>query len=401
VSATHAPLSECDDIISSITIILSDKCNMNCKYCYVDSDSANTQVIDYLALSRFLHSLFDNNHPPDRTVQFHFYGGEPLLHYDKLKAIVADIKGLGIAYAFTLTTNGVLLDMTRLEYLVDNDFFVTISLDGPEYIHDAYRLLCDNTPTHKIVVSKIHMIMRHYRHWMKTNLSINSVLTPGSSILERQEYFSSLGIIRVNFIEMVSESISCTGITKSLYYDYYLEQQSLLCEYVNMKLISKQYGDIIAFPFSNYYDLFRHKRGTDCKAYCGIGKKRLAIMPTGEIIPCLQFASSKALAKTFVIGSIRTGIDMKLVSKMHEEYVQTSEKCCGCWLFFLCSRLCPYQVNTKKESYCSKDRYDFIDSLITLYINAYAKIQLENPNVLIEYAEFTNGFTNSKFAAND
>ncbi|MEG1979723.1 MAG: radical SAM protein [Victivallaceae bacterium] len=114
-------------------LYLTEQCNLNCRYCYVDHKSPNVglsstewiAVLDELAAMRVCSVLFS--------------GGEPLLRKDFVTLLQAAVER---RMRFSLTTNGTLLTADLLEHLLpfkqrcDN---IQISVDGPEYIHDLAR----------------------------------------------------------------------------------------------------------------------------------------------------------------------------------------------------------------------------------------------------------------------
>ena len=89
------------------------------------------------AVARFL-----SHKPKEATIGF--YGGEPLLEFERMKEIVAFAEQLaadnGVELRFNVTTNGTLLSEEKIHYLVAHKFAVMISLDGNKESHDRYRV---------------------------------------------------------------------------------------------------------------------------------------------------------------------------------------------------------------------------------------------------------------------
>jgi len=109
-------------------LILTTKCNSNCKYCGAFEDDLMPDKIQYKIedLAKFLEK--------DQSTSIAFYGGEPLLEIERMKEIVYKIK----AKHYILQTNGLLLEK------VDDDILskfstILVSLDGRKEIHDFYR----------------------------------------------------------------------------------------------------------------------------------------------------------------------------------------------------------------------------------------------------------------------
>jgi len=72
-----------------------------------------------------------------------FYGGEPLLGFDLIKfsiEFLEDKNYKGHKYNYRITTNGTLLDLGVIDFLASKEVMCSISLDGPVFIHDRYRV---------------------------------------------------------------------------------------------------------------------------------------------------------------------------------------------------------------------------------------------------------------------
>jgi uncharacterized protein len=89
---------------------------------------------------RALQFLIDHS-GERRNIEVDFFGGEPLLNFETVKRTVlygrkAEAK-TGKQIHFTVTTNGILLDEAKQEFInryIDN---VVISIDGRKEVHDA------------------------------------------------------------------------------------------------------------------------------------------------------------------------------------------------------------------------------------------------------------------------
>jgi MoaA/NifB/PqqE/SkfB family radical SAM enzyme len=122
---------------TTITIEVTYSCNLRCKTCWFYGNKGilgKNRVIQYLSL-RELKKIVDN------IAWFRPYiyltGGEPLLNKEIYRFIsYAKKKGLAIG----LVTNGTLLNRENAKKLVESGIdFITISLDGPEKIHNKIR----------------------------------------------------------------------------------------------------------------------------------------------------------------------------------------------------------------------------------------------------------------------
>lgn len=74
-----------------------------------------------------------------------FFGGEPLLHTDLVRRLVHEgrqLKEQGRAtFHWKITTNGLLLDDAFLDFSLEHDILISISVDGIREAHDRHRHL--------------------------------------------------------------------------------------------------------------------------------------------------------------------------------------------------------------------------------------------------------------------
>jgi len=95
-----------------------------------------------------------------------FHGGEPLLfgrdRFEQLLTQVAQVGNRTKCYIrYFLTTNGILLDDNWAKLLAAYDVSCTISIDGPENIHDRARLDKRGRGTHRDAVRGMRLLRKH------------------------------------------------------------------------------------------------------------------------------------------------------------------------------------------------------------------------------------------------
>jgi len=100
---------------------------------------------------------------PVEEVNFAWQGGEPtLLGVDFYrKAVLLQKKYAGdkkINNAFQ--TNGILINEAWADFFLENNFLVGISIDGPERLHDAYRVDRGGKPTFQRVMAAIELLKK-------------------------------------------------------------------------------------------------------------------------------------------------------------------------------------------------------------------------------------------------
>ena len=142
-------------------------CNLDCKYCfYLEKEKLYSGqsgwAMSDTVLENYIRQYIEAQQVP--VVTFAWQGGEPtLLGVDFFRKVVALQKqhagGKQITNAFQ--TNGVLLDDSWGQFLVENQFLVGVSIDGPRELHDRYRVSKGGQPTFDRVLRGIECLKKH------------------------------------------------------------------------------------------------------------------------------------------------------------------------------------------------------------------------------------------------
>ena len=141
-------------------------CNMRCKYCYYLDKAAlydnHQPKMDEALLENYIRANIEGNSSPVIACAWH--GGEPLLAGKEFfrKAVALQQKyGGGRTIENSIQTNGLLIDDEWCQIFRDNNFLVGVSIDGPESIHDAYRVDVGGQPTFARVMKGIERLYRN------------------------------------------------------------------------------------------------------------------------------------------------------------------------------------------------------------------------------------------------
>jgi sulfatase maturation enzyme AslB (radical SAM superfamily) len=130
-------LSSSDRRVVQITI--TEKCNLNCIYCYEHAKDLNSLSIDFI--KRIIEREFNN--PQYNRLEFDFHGGEPALAFDVLKPICEWLwsRKWDKPYMCFATTNGTLIHGEIKEWFRNNyeRFCLSLSLDGTRMMHNLNR----------------------------------------------------------------------------------------------------------------------------------------------------------------------------------------------------------------------------------------------------------------------
>lgn len=141
-------------------------CNLRCKYCfYLDKHElyngvASTHKMSDKTQEQMIKQMFDCSLQPTFTWQ----GGEPtVMGLDFYRRAVALQKqyAKGRHYVNALQTHAMLLTPEWAEFLKKENFLVGVSLDGPQHIHDYYRVDHQGRGTFQKVFDNTKMLQEY------------------------------------------------------------------------------------------------------------------------------------------------------------------------------------------------------------------------------------------------
>jgi uncharacterized protein len=127
------PLKKSKDV-SILKIQLGLSCNYSCDYCsqrFVERPKETTKKDIDAFITKLRHLNFDER----RGLKIEMWGGEPFVYWKTMKPLVEALKEEFADWKekpqFSVITNGSILTEEICDWLIDNNFYVAISHDGP------------------------------------------------------------------------------------------------------------------------------------------------------------------------------------------------------------------------------------------------------------------------------
>lgn len=163
----------------TLILELTEQCNLRCSYCVFDETYSNERSHSMskmdLSLAKKSIDAFYKRAKDDAYIVF--YGGEPLLAFDEIINLTEYAKKLFKGrIKFSFTTNGMALTKDKLNFLIENDFLITVSLDGHKVNHDKYRITVNGKPTWDRILKNLNEIFQINKDYFDNNIQINSVI---------------------------------------------------------------------------------------------------------------------------------------------------------------------------------------------------------------------------------
>lgn len=152
------------DLILQVT----QDCNFHCRYCLFANETHverhhNKINMDFSTAQKAIDYLYTHSKDAD-IITVGFYGGEPLLNFKLIQKATEYVKHKFQLkrIKFLTTINGSLINDMIISFLAENDFELTISMDGDREYQDAHRKFAINGKnTFEIVKRNVLMIKKN------------------------------------------------------------------------------------------------------------------------------------------------------------------------------------------------------------------------------------------------
>ncbi len=280
-------------------ISITNKCNLNCSYCYEKKLNTVYGIIN----DQTLYGIINFINTRKNTGTIHFFGGEPLLGKDIIKKLTAEIK----ACSYFVTTNGTLLDEEFIKWCSEHAVKINISHDGADC--SARGITAD------VLNRKIKILQKYQR-----NILVQLVYTEATipCLPDNIRYFRNLGI---KFVSATMEE-GTNPSDPDKFGDTLLNAWREISEISGIEIIELE-------------EKIR-KTLDPAQKKCEICKKKMYINWDGKIYPCLQFQNRP----DFYCGSVFSGLDTHATENNHTEYSEFPKKCSKCEVKMYCDNSC-------------------------------------------------------------
>ena len=310
------------------TLFVTRQCNLRCDYCYIGKDNSAMPM----GLARRIVDFAYTRTPPAEDIDFVFFGGEPLLEFNRIRDITALIEQHACYDAarvqLALVSNGTVFNDKIADYIRKHHVAFGISCDGPRAIHDRFRRFRDGKGSSSKVEETIRIAIDAFKQVM-----VNAVYHPETidALPETVDYFSELGVRQIYLTPDYSTQWSqehC-GRLPDIYYR-----------------VSGRYMDFYRSDDPHFISMIDSKvavilrGGYQHQERCSMGRGELAFTPDGGIYPCERLVGD--CGDTHRIGHIDGGIEMQRIQCHHSAAIGEAPRdpCAGCGVKPYCMHWC-------------------------------------------------------------
>lgn len=324
-----------NDDIKALCLHVSHTCNLNCEYCFASQGKYHGErtLMPFEVGRQALDFLIENS-GRRRNLEVDFFGGEPLMNPEVVKALVkyarSREKACGKNFRFTLTTNGLLIDDEVIDFCNREMHNVVLSLDGRKQVHDRFRKDYSSRGSYDKVVPK-------FKEFVKRRGGKNYYIRGTFTHFNVDFTNDIFHMADLGFTELSMEPVVCPpgdpyALTAEDLPKLFEQYEILACEMLARKKRGK------GFTFYHYMlDLERGPCIYKRLSGCGSGTEYLAVTPRGELFPCHQFVGDEK----YCLGDVWKGVtNTKLREKFRKCNVYSRPQCQNCWAKLYCSGGC-------------------------------------------------------------
>ena len=192
------------------------RCNLDCHYCYYLGKEAlhpvrSNAVMSEEVLEKCIAGHFEA--ATGQVVMFSWHGGEPTLAGVEFFRKVVEIQkrhwAPGVTILNGIQTNGTILDDQWCEFLANEDFVVGISMDGPQHLHDRFRVRKDQGSSFNQVLHGYKLLQKYGIHTeVLCVVNADNAKYP----LAVYRYFKELGAGYLTFLPLVEKLPGSTSL---------------------------------------------------------------------------------------------------------------------------------------------------------------------------------------------
>ena len=256
------------------TIFITQQCNLACKYCYIRKHpvTISPEVAEKVVDFGFRHA------PPGEQIDFGYFGGEPLLEFETVKAVTRMIEQhptfSSRNVTLSLVTNGTIFSDEIADFVRRHNIGFGVSCDGPASTHDLFRRFPDGGGTSDTVAKTIREAVAAL-----DAVIVNAVYHPRTlrRLPETVGFLSSLGVRQIYLNADYSAPWRRADAEHLLevfdeigrqYIDFYMAEQPCFISLIDSKIAVMLRG------------------GYAPDERCRMGKAEFAFTPDGGVYPC-------------------------------------------------------------------------------------------------------------------
>jgi uncharacterized protein len=328
--------------VKRLKIQLGLGCNYSCGYCLQGSEIHKATASSTSDAVEFLNNI-ESWLIPDHLERIEIWGGEPMLYWRKIEALVPTLKEKYPRARFSMISNGTMFNRDRIDKLYAWGFDIAISHDGP-----GQSVRGQDPFQNPKIFEQITYLVEKFTP--EKRISFNAVLTPGNTNVDAiidwfRGYFPK---VMVGFEGVVhdynGDESSSFSLEKLEEFSLQLTDQLMAGSALRSQtMYNKLKGAVDS--------ILQERPSSVLFQKCGMDKDdSLSVDLQGNVTTC-QNVGAKGEHK---IGEV---VDFGNISLDTSNHWSTREECSSCPVLQLCQGSCMYQQGDSWVNSCNAEFY--------------------------------------------
>lgn len=306
--------------LQSVYLNMTDKCNLNCSYCFASSREEKTS--QYLDTDNYF-DLLAQMYQINKNIKVTFTGGEPLLSVNTLPVAK---KALETGFETFLLSNGTLIDKNNVDNLVSLFKHIRISMDGS--------------------TKEIYGRYRGEENFEKVKSAIELLIEKGADVTV------AVVVTRENKND-IKNMVDLWG--DRLRFMPLFPMGGAVLNKRDNALTGKQYYDVLSEdgriePFSDIVNIIQNAGKPHLK--CALGDSELSISATGDVYPCQLLHNKDCYLGNVHEYTLEQILKSEETKKFGQHSIYEIEECRDCDVRLICGGAC------QARHYCENGTID-------------------------------------------
>ena len=322
--------------VKSMCLNVAHDCNLRCEYCFAQTgDFGGERCIMPPETGRKAIDFLIEKSANRENIELDFFGGEPLMAWDTIVETVKYARSIekqhGKNFRFTITTNGVLLDDEKTDFINREMVNVVLSLDGRRETTDRIRKTLNGKSAYDVIVPKFQKLVKARTNAGKTDYYVRATFTKYNlDFTEDVLHMRDLGFEQLSAKPVVTDPKEPYALSEAELPRIF-EEYDKLCETMANRTEKK-------FNFFHFMvDLDQGPCAIKRLRGCGCGNDYVAVDPHGDIFPCHQFVG----IDKWKMGNLHDGtFNDEIKTYFAKTHLYSKDGCRDCWAKFYCSGGC-------------------------------------------------------------
>ena len=320
--------------VKAMCLNIAHDCQLRCKYCFASTgDFGKGRKLMSLETGKHAIDFLLENSGNRPNLELDFFGGEPLMNFNVVKQIVeyarSREKEFNKKFRFTITTNGLLLDDEKIDFINKEMSNVVLSIDGRKEVNDYFRVLPNGQGCYDMIIPKYKKLVegRGDKEYYVRGTFTNRNKDFSNDVFALYE----AGFDQISVEPVVGDSDEYALVMDDLP-EIFDEYERLADRIIENEKNGKKFNF-----FHFMIDLDQGPCAIKRLRGCGCGNDYVAITPDGDIFPCHQFVG----IDEYKMGNIDEGtFDQEMKADFAQAHVYSKPECRECWAKFYCSGGC-------------------------------------------------------------